>query len=279
MASVVYRKAFVFLASPLILLGFGCTPASVMERIEPPEVKQYVRAFLDSLLAAPAERAITAFSLRLAQEHGAIDSLRRVQRQIAAIGTIDSVNLVSGRVSTVGTGPAQRDLAYEAYGSRGIALVEVHLVDESKRLVVDAVSIEPLDAPLAVTHRFLANLGPAQVVVLCLVIGGAVFTLGTAILVAFTRMPRRWLWAFVALISTGHYAINWTTGAASTQLLSVHLFGASIARIGLVGPWVIGFSFPIGAIVALRRRRRALATAAQSVVITGSASSTGSSGI
>jgi hypothetical protein len=74
-------------------------------------------------------------------------------------------------------------------------------------------------------------------------------------------MPRRWLWALFALFGVGSFAMNWTTGAVSSSLFSFQLIG-SIQRVGLAGPWFISVSFPLGAIVALRKRSQALTTSA-----------------
>jgi len=74
-------------------------------------------------------------------------------------------------------------------------------------------------------------------------------------------MPRRWLWAVFALFGVGTFAMNWTTGAVSSNLLYIELLG-SIQRDGLAGPWLISVSFPLAAIVALRKRSQALAASA-----------------
>jgi hypothetical protein len=105
----------------------------------------------------------------------------------------------------------------------------------------------------------MANAGPAQVAVLLVAIGLTLFEIATAIIVGMTPMPRRWLWAVFALFGVGSFAMNWTTGAVSSNLFYVQLIG-SIQRIGLAGPWFVSVSFPVGAIVALRKRSQALTT-------------------
>jgi hypothetical protein len=82
-----------------------------------------------------------------------------------------------------------------------------------------------------------------------------------AVVVARTPMPRRWGWVAIALLGIGEFTINWTTGGTSARLLSLELFGASIAHSGPFGPWVVTCYFPLGAILALLNRRRSLAAA------------------
>jgi hypothetical protein len=108
------------------------------------------------------------------------------------------------------------------------------------------------------SHGFLKHLRLTQAAVLFMAIGVAAFTLWAAFAVARTPMPRRWAWVVVALLGIGKLAINWTTGETSTHLLSLPLFGGSVGRNGLFGPWIVACSFPLGAILALRRRHRVL---------------------
>jgi hypothetical protein len=112
--------------------------------------------------------------------------------------------------------------------------------------------------PLTGAHGFWQNLGRAQALMLCTAIVVVGFTLWTAVLIARTEMPHRWGWVVVALLGIGKVAINWTTGEMGTTLFSLPLFGGSISRSGAIGPWIVAFTFPLGAIMALYRRSRVL---------------------
>jgi hypothetical protein len=94
--------------------------------------------------------------------------------------------------------------------------------------------------------------------VLLAAVAVAAFALWTAVVVARTPMPKRWGWAAIALLGVGQLAINWTTGETTATIFAVPLPGASMARNSLTGPWMIAVSFPVGAILALLRRHRAL---------------------
>jgi len=78
---------------------------------------------------------------------------------------------------------------------------------------------------------------------------------GSAVLVARTQMPRRWLWAFTAIVGLGKIGINWTSGELFVYLPTLQLLGASYLRPGTVGPWIVSFSLPVGALWALWHRR------------------------
>jgi hypothetical protein len=252
------RTPIVVAALTAIALS-GCSQESFLRRIAPPESQLYVRRFVDSLAVAPVDRIAREFTTRLAQEAGVLDSLRNVQRQFAMIGTVDSATLVGANAfSSPGSNTVHRDLSFEVYGARGIALVQVRLVEAGIQRQIDALHIEPLQRPLRAAHGFWQNLRLVQALVLGAAISVAAFSLWAAVQVARTAMPKRWGWALIALVGVGKFAVNWTTGELGTEILSVQLLGASAFRNGLVAPWIVAFSFPIGAIVAMRRRQRAL---------------------
>jgi hypothetical protein len=58
-----------------------------------------------------------------------------------------------------------------------------------------------------------------------------------------------------SLVGVGMVSVNWATGAVASRLFSVQLLGASAVRPSEFAPWILSFSFPIGAIVALSRYR------------------------
>ena len=87
---------------------------------------------------------------------------------------------------------------------------------------------------------------------------------------------QRWWWFLATMIGIGKFNLNWSTGETRTQLSSLQFLSASIGRIGLVGPWWVSVSFPLGAIVALQRRQQAL-TASIPPTTTSSETATGTS--
>jgi hypothetical protein len=192
-----------------------------------------------------------------------LDSVRSLRQQFAAFGVIDSAKIVNAHVLSSHAGPALRVLTYELWGRGAVALAEVEILEDGTNRSINGLTLEPIAEPLEVTNAFRHNMGPAQLSVLLVVIGLALFEIATAVVVARTPMPRRWLWAVFALFGVGSFAMNWTTGAVSPQLFSFQLIG-SIQRVGLAGPWFISVSFPLGAIMALRKRQQALAESAVS---------------
>jgi hypothetical protein len=189
-----------------------------------------------------------------------MDSVQSLRQQFAAFGVLDSAKLMNGQLNYAG-GATRRVLLYELWGHGGIALAQIEILEDGTERSVNGVEIQPMTKSLAATNGFLANMGPAQLAVLLVAIGLALFEIPTAVIVAITPIPRRWLWAGFALFGVGTFAMNWTTGAVSSNLMYIELIG-SIQRDGLAGPWLISVSFPLGAIVALRKRSQALVAGA-----------------
>ena len=74
-------------------------------------------------------------------------------------------------------------------------------------------------------------------------------------LITAKGMPRRWLWAFAALIASPAFVLNWTSGQVAVQNSLFILFGAAFTRPGAAAPWSLTFAMPVGAVVAYLRYR------------------------
>jgi hypothetical protein len=102
----------------------------------------------------------------------------------------------------------------------------------------------------------LTGKGPAQLAMLFLAIVLPLFCL--AVFVICVRTPKfRWkrTWAVFTLVGAMTLRMNWATGDIRLYPLSFQFFSASAFRDGY-NPWVIGISFPLGAVLFLLRRRR-----------------------
>jgi hypothetical protein len=66
-----------------------------------------------------------------------------------------------------------------------------------------------------------------------------------------------------ALVGVGAVDLNWTTGATGFVLLRAQLFTTGAVRASPYAPWILTFTFPVGAILALRRWKRSAARAAR----------------
>jgi hypothetical protein len=254
--------------SGLFCISFlaACISESILSKIAPPEADNYARAFFETMRAGTPEDAKRQLSPAVLQNQASMDSVQSLRKQFAALGVLDSAKVTNGQAFFAGGSTrARRVLMYELWGHGAIALAEIEILEDGTERSVNGLQMRPIAKSLEATNGFRANAGPAQIAVLLLAIGLGLFELGTAVIVAITPMRRRWLWALFALFGVGTFAMNWTTGVVSSNLFYVQLIG-SIQRVGLAGPWFISVSFPLGAIVALRKRSQALTTTATPAV-------------
>lgn len=238
----------------------GCSTERVARALSPAETESFVRAFVDTLRSGTIEAAVQRLSPTLTALPTVADSLRSLQRQLSALGGIDSLRLVSGAVFYPrGSDVVRRDLLYEIFGPRADALASVSVLEELGWRGIDGLELRVIDKSVAANNAFLRNLGVPQVVLLGVIGVLVVFHLWAAVVVARTPMRQRWLWTAIALLGVGKLSVNWTTAAFGVQPVVVQLLSASGQRTGAIGPWVLAISFPLGAVLALARRRAALA--------------------
>jgi hypothetical protein len=245
-----------------MLVFAACSNERILSKVAPPEADKYARAFFETMRAGTPEDAKRQLSPAVLQNQASMDSVQSLRQQFAALGVFDSAKVTNGQFFFAsGSTRSRRVLMYELWGHGAIALAEIEILEDGADRSVNGLQVQPIRKSLEATNGFMANAGPAQVTVLLVAIGLTLFEIATAVIVAMTPMPRRWLWAVFALFGVGTFAMNWTTGAVSSNLFYLQLIG-SIQRVGLAGPWFVSVSFPLGAIVALRKRSQALTTSA-----------------
>jgi hypothetical protein len=70
-------------------------------------------------------------------------------------------------------------------------------------------------------------------------------------------VSRHWWWLLAIVIGAFKLSVNWATGAFAVQALQYQVLSLSAMRDGMVGPWILSFSIPAGAIAFLINARRA----------------------
>jgi hypothetical protein len=234
----------------------GCDQPAALKRLTPPEHDQLAREFLAAVRRGDSVSLLKQVTPTALQIPGFRDSLHAAASSLPD-GSIDTLRQVGiTRVRTKGT--YRTSLTYELHTRAGWGLVIIDILEESGVRSVDGFRADRLPAAIETTNGFsLSGKSPFGFLVLLLALGCAGLSVAAAVLVAKERIPRRWLWALFALLGVAPVTLNWATGEVSFQLLSVALFSAGFVRAGLGGPWLVSVAFPIGAIAALRRARRA----------------------
>jgi hypothetical protein len=68
-----------------------------------------------------------------------------------------------------------------------------------------------------------------------------------------SSLPHKWRWILLALVGIGAGQVLWETGEFAYQLLNISLAGFGVTARSTTGPWIVSVSFPIGAILTMRR--------------------------
>lgn len=135
-------------------------------------------------------------------------------------------------------------------------LAEVVVETTGTRRTVQRVTFTPIPEALEEINAFtLEGKGFSQYAVFVLATLAVVFS-AYAFVQCIRTKPLRRKWAWLILISIGvcSLAVNWTTGQCFFTPLAFHII-PSFAFCTPYGPWILGVSFPIGAVVFLLRRR------------------------
>jgi len=238
----------------LAVMTAACGSDSLTKRIATPErdaraqraIRQLVAGERDSFLAQARFDGDSATTARALFQ---IDSVLRGRR-------VDSLTLIGANQFTSGN-TDRITLSYEFRTEKGWLAASVATLDSASTWALVGFHVEPLVGELRAANAFrLAGRSAAQYLGLLAMVACALFSLGTAIFLATRRQfPKRWRWVLASLVGVGMVSVNWTTGAVASRLFSVQLLGASAVQPSEFAPWILSFSFPIGAIVALGRYR------------------------
>lgn len=246
------------LARLILLIGilacFGCTPGSAMiDRI----ATRADRAVAQEAIAAARSNDIPRLiALAVPEERSGVPSLAPILRGIIPSDRSVQVTLAGAWwYRNLRTGADRVTLHYQVRGAREQALVRLGLTHRNGEVLVAQFEATRLARPMEVTNAFrIAGKGWGHFAFLLFTVVTAGLII--AALVTLARAPGgrwRWAWALGSLFGFGQFLINWTTGQVSVSPLHIQFLGAQVVRTGPVGPWIVGWSVPLVAIVALWR--------------------------
>jgi hypothetical protein len=171
---------------------------------------------------------------------------------------LDSLALVGVNVQGDAAGQRHVNLSYEATSSEGFVLANVATRIGDGVTRVEGFSARPMAESILALHAFsLEGRSFRHYFWLGMLALMFIICLGAAVLVGSSKdMPKRWLWAGLALIAAPVFVLNWTTGVWQLRPVAFVLFGAAFSSGGPSTPWIMQFGLPIGAVLALRQRQR-----------------------
>lgn len=242
----------------LILSLVGCTGDRLLQRLVPPDADDFARSVIGSWHSGDVAALLGVGSGELTGSEGVEGAIAESSRRFPG-GMIEEVELIGANVH-IGSDRTIRDLTYEVRTEEGVVLVAMRVSETRAGRFLDGMQMEQVDASVRDLHAFqLRGKSAVHHAMLILAVVVFLFCVAVAVRIARTPMPRRWLWVVVALVGVGTTTLDWTTGETQFRLLSLQLFGVGVQRLGMLGPWYLSVGVPVGALLALVRRRRVLA--------------------
>jgi len=238
----------------LVLLG--CNVPFTPEAFNASPEAIALRGIVDRLVAHDIASIQAQLDPRLV-ETDIRGALERTANAIPA-APITKVEGVSWNVS-VGTSQSRTaSVAAEyAFGGKQWLVASAELTGEPSGFRILRFNVEPLPAPMAQIHAFtFVDKGPMHYVFF--LAAAVAFLVSVVALVRCVRakgLRRKWLWVLFVVFGFVSFTINWSTGAVQVNPLALNLMSASFMRNGWLGPWMLTFCIPVGAIIFLWRQR------------------------
>jgi hypothetical protein len=244
-------------ASSLLLLLLLLALAGCGLDEPPPEDDRLARAYLAAYDANDLAKATDIATdellnaATLARLHAVSDPISGELRYLA---------FGSNTVKVVGGDPARREtsLFYERPRGDGwvlIKIVTLTIGDGPTR--VAGIHFTPMAQTIEEQNRLDVLGKPLRAYVMLACAAAAFVVIVWALVLSFRTPParRRWLWRIFIAIGFCSVTYNWRAGSVGFNPLYVQLLGMGFSR-SVLGPWMLQWSLPIGAVWFLLRRKR-----------------------
>ncbi len=138
---------------------------------------------------------------------------------------------------------------YQLQFEKGWVEAIIVVDDVNGKRSVAGLYVEPLPKSLKEIHseNFYAKPLP-QYMLASLTVIIPVFIFYTFMICLTTPLRMKALWVVFIIIGLGRFSLDWTTGLVAFYPFSLLFFGGEALKDGIYGPWVLSFSFPLGAI-------------------------------
>ena len=249
------KKLLVVLPVLSVFLA-GCTPddflRNMTERMAPDDDKAMAKTCLAALQQKDIATVMRQVDPQI--ETGAESNLM-VVANVLANGNPIALELIGCNVaSTPNKRRTYLTYQYQFTNTWVLAFVTIQTEGATKKLL--GLHVNPIQKSLAELNAFtFRGKGPIHYVLFAFAILVSVFIIWTTVLCARTKIQRKWLWIIFILFGLTKLNLNWTTGQIGFQPISFQMPGAGLMKQGLYAPWILTASFPLGALLFLRKRK------------------------
>ncbi|MFZ5747306.1 MAG: hypothetical protein ACOY45_06570 [Pseudomonadota bacterium] len=238
----------------LAALGLaGCSVQAINERLTTPDERALAVRVIRATRAGDRDAVMRDAAPQLAGQL----SPELFARLAASIPDGEPV-LETANVQSA-TGPAGvqtlKFLNYELGAGNRWAVVQVILDTSGGAARLNGIYALPGDHSLVQANRLtLAGKTPLHYAWLGAMFSAVLVSLAALVLILRARGLRyKWAWALGCLVSFVTFSLDWTTGTASVQPISVLLLGAAVFQAGPLNPWLFSFAIPVLPIAFLFR--------------------------
>jgi len=217
-----------------------------------------VRSIVDRLTAKDFASIEAQLDPALAQA-GIRAALEKTANAIPAL-PVSKVEAVAWNVLVATGRPRTATVAAEyTFGQKQWLVASAQLTGEPNAYRILSFNIESLPAPMSQIHAFtLSGKSATHYLFLVAAVAATLVSLVAFVRCARTKgLRRKWLWLVFIALGFVSFTINWSNGAVNINPLAFNLLSAAFMRHGWLGPWMLTFCIPVGAIWFLLRQRSA----------------------
>ena len=239
------------LCALLFVLG-GCNQNDMLQKLASPSEQTLAKRYIDLLRqqhfddvekAADASFADAGLHSRLAAMAGFVPA-----GEPKSITLVGAHRLLMDDATTVNT-------TYEYEFADRLLLFNIALKSKGDKTTIVGFNMVPQHQSLTEQNKFtLDGKAPMLYAVLALTVLLPLFTLFVLVLCIRTPLKgRKWPWVLFVIVGFGNLSVNWTSGDWSFLPVAAQFFSAS-AFAPPYGPWMLGVSLPLGALMFLLLR-------------------------
>lgn len=239
----------------LYIFSLGCSPKEMLNTIVPDEADTFAREYINILRKGDFQTAITLINPELVNP--AIESDLKNIASFFDQGELLAVEVVGCNVFSMNN-IKKTDLTYQYQFTDSwlLASVVVNNIEGTQEIL--GVNVKPIPTSIQDMNALtFSGKGISNYIMTIMSLLIVLFILYALILCCKSKVKRKWLWIIFILVGIGKLSLNWTTGEIGFNPLSfnVQLFGSSLIRSGIYGPWFLTISLPLGAIIFLFKKR------------------------
>lgn len=244
----------------LIMLLAGCSRTEILEKMAPDDMKAQAIEILEGLRKGNGEETFA-----LLPESVKDEAAKQALAELAiVIPDEDYTNLTFVNYQWRRTnGEAYHYFLFEYDFDGKYLLADITFWKNEDEAFIVGINAQKNDISIIEASKFnFKDTGIVHYGFLAAVTIFPVFSIWSLVVCIRTKgLKRKWGWCIFILIGFMSFKLNWSTGQWGWQPLSFQLLSGSATSAGAYGPWILGFSVPVGAVAFWDKRKKLKAQA------------------